>query len=54
MTLSDATTAYQSLLEGHRALTTSDPHDLLEDVSAELEKAREAMEIAWLNHTSQL
>lgn len=52
MTLSDATTAYQSLLEGHRTLTEQDDHGLREDVRHELQTARAAMEVAWLNHVA--
>lgn len=47
--LSEATRIYQDLLEGHRALTDNDPHQLQEDVAHELAKARDAMEIAWLH-----
>jgi hypothetical protein len=53
MNLTEATRLYQDLLEGHRALTLEDPHDLQEDVTTELHKARTAMEIAWLNHTTR-
>lgn len=51
--LSEATRLYQDLLEGHRSLTDQDPHELQEEVAAELTKARAAMEIAWLNATTQ-
>jgi hypothetical protein len=43
MTLQEATEAYQAMLEGHRA----HPDDEL--IWEDLCKARQAMEIAWLN-----
>ncbi len=42
LNLSAETEAYQALLEGHRA----DPDN--EDLFADLQKAKAAMEVAWL------
>jgi hypothetical protein len=45
-----ATDAYQALLEGHRGLSPTDDTEMWEDVTEDLERARKAMEVAWLNH----
>ena len=47
MNLADETQAYQALLEGHRM----DPDD--EEVWEDLQKARRAMEVAWLEETAR-
>ena len=44
--LSQETEAYQALLEGHRR----DPDD--EQLSEDLTKAKLAMDVAWINHTT--
>lgn len=51
--LADLTAAYQSLLEGHRRLDATDDLELHEHVTEDLDKARAAMEIAWLEHTTR-
>lgn len=47
MTLADETEAYQALLEGHRAY----PDD--EEIAEDLDRARAAMEVAWLKHVTE-
>jgi hypothetical protein len=50
-TLAQATEAYQALREGQRRLEhDGDDHDLVEQVTEDVDKARAAMEVAWLNH----
>lgn len=45
MSLADETSAYQTLLEGHRA----DPDN--DELWQDLLKAKGAMEVAWITHT---